>query len=393
MTCRDDLHNPYRKHAASSLQSPLLYRTMLSVATEFMYAHGRIPASLNLRRQNEAIVCLRQAVESLSAAASERSENDLTLRQNVLASVLLQIMNVLFTGGRGADNHIRGARSLARDLGYLRHEVHDLHVRSLVQNLVIADISSAAFHRRRPLLPLSMWFLLPNSLLDSTEPSFLKMTGCPQPILCVIARILHLAADRAEEEERRQIRRGTEEKGSEGDGSDMDIRAPIWRSASKIESDLHQYSADSVASYVNKTVGQPDTHVAQVAQGFVWCAYLLLQRRVFNDPTRSWRVQQTMAGLFEAIGKVPVGCGPDSSLHLPFYIGAREAVRAEDRVWVRARYEKLLRHYANPPHRTMMSLVEELWDRHDAYGGLGRWNAELDREIELVERKSDAFIF
>jgi len=348
----DGAQNPYRKFSMVALSSPLVLDTIISLATEFMYYLGHMSTELAVKRNALALRSLRKALTTSDPSGGSHeshesrclSGDELSLKQATLAAVLLQIANSCFVGWIGVHPHLACAIYLLRDLGYIRSPVTDFIPRLLIQRFAMLDINASLIHHRRPHLPLSCWLYMPNDNLDESEPSFREMTGCPQPILGFLARICNLAADLSE---------------NHRDESE------ILDEAFVLETELRLYELSHIKTTRNND--SIDTrHLDTLNQCFYWCTHLVLQRRIYRDSVHSARVQKTVSTLIGLMKSMPIGCGPDSSLSLPFHLTTREAIREEDRAWARETNQKMKPIYPNRTRDELMANTEAAWQQADA---------------------------
>ena len=355
------VRNGYRQLAALSLSSPTLLDTIVSVSTIYMHLRGIVPRSLALRRQSHALASLRRSVTALASRTSEVADAEAScLKRDVLATILLQITVEIANGTSFIQTHITHALTLFRELGYERARPTSPVGHVLLQRITFIDTLSAIFWRRRPLLPLSFWFLnQPEDLQpDGQVPSFQETTGCPLPIIAVLSRISHLAADY-----------------SEG----LSTEAVMTR-AYAIEGDLAFFARTSSSSH---SVYEADDarHLDTVGQCYYWSAAILLQRTIFLDAHDSHRVQFCLARLLDLIEALPIGCGPDSQLSLPLYAAALAAGDEEQREAIRRKNERLSEAYPMKSRSALSAVFEGMWgamDRQDDGGGCGRVEAVSD---------------
>ncbi|KAK9233756.1 fungal-specific transcription factor domain-containing protein [Lipomyces kononenkoae] len=374
LTARNSAENPYRKLSKLALASPVLLRTIISIATEHMSCHGRVPTELAIERQNRAISSLREALVTSQPhgpcgfySIENPSSNDLHPKQAILATVLLQIAHVVFIGGTGVDVHLACAMHLLQDLHYIDRPANDFIPRILIQRFAIYDVLTSILHHRRPYLPLSFWLFIPNEEYDHTEPSFFEMTGCPQPLLGYFARLSNLAADLSEKIYDENI---------------------VLDKASMLETDMRIYDRSRVTSHSDSATAV--RYEDNLAHCFYWSAHLILQRAIYRDSPHSTRVQHTVTNIIQQIKDMPVGCGPDSRLSFPFYLSSREAVTDKHREWVRERNQQLREVYPSRWRDKVMTILEEIWATIDT----GRQKTDaanwyIDAKISAMERERD----
>ena len=373
----DSASNPYRKLSALALASPVLLNTILSLATEYMYCHGRAAPELTMQRHDRALGSLREALLAPSPSSdsslilNESNGESLGPKQSTLAAVLLQIANVVFTGGTGVDVHLACAMHFLQDLDYVDQPVQEFLPRLLIQRFAMLDVTTSILRHRRPYLPLSFWLFIPDGNYDRTEPSFREMTGCPQPVLGFLARLSNLAADLAE-------RKFTE--------------YDVLRKASTLDTDMRLYARSRVTFSSDRPAAA--RHLDSLSQCFYWSAHLILQRVIYRDSTNSLRVQQTVSEIVKLIKDMPLGCGPDSSLPFPFYLSSREAVTHEHREWVRERNQQLKQVYPGRLRDRVMAVLEEIWVAVDEERGkLTAVNKSIDDTVTDLERRRDFCLF
>ncbi|EXJ78138.1 hypothetical protein A1O3_09299 [Capronia epimyces CBS 606.96] len=378
----DGIQNPYRKLSTVALEYPVLLNTIISLATEYMHWHGHIPAELALTRHDRALASIREALNvsftgTASSAPVVPGNDRLTYKQATLAAVLLQITRVIFSGGNEVDMHLKCALYILQELDYIHRPTTSFIARLLMQRFAIVDVVTSILRRRRPHLPPTSWIFKPQETLDSTEPSFREMTGCPQPIFGYLARACNLAVDVAE------------------DVNNMEVLEQAFR----LERDLHAYALaqDATPTTVEGKRGSGSTADASLTtlnECYRWCVHLLIQRRVYLEPTFSRRVQQTARTLFRLMASIPVGSGPDSSLPLLLNLVAREAVREEDRAWVRERNQQMEGVYPDSTRDGFIAMCEKMWRRVDECMEVGGVMLKRTEEaLELLEQEAALFMF
>lgn len=370
----DSAENPYRRLSTLALASPVLLDTIISLATEYMYCHGRAAPNVVMQRHDKALASLREALISCdNPAALDATGEQLSSRQSTLAAVLLQICNLVFIGGSGVDVHLACAMHFLRDLDYIDHPVDDFLPRLLVQRFAMLDVTLAILRHRRPHLPPGFWLFLPDDKYDRTVPSFREMTGCPQPVLGFLARLANLSVD---------LR----------DAATSEAKYDGLRRASTLETDMRIYARSRVTFRSNRPT--KTRHLDTLSQCFYWCAHLVLQRIIYKDAPGSQRVQQTIEELVRLIKSMPPGCGPDSSLPFPFYLTAREAISPEHRTWVRERNDMLKKVYPGRIRDALMLLLEEIWESVDENRAQRETlDCGMDETIERLERSRDFCLF
>lgn len=376
-------NNPYRQMSYLALSSPMLMNTIISLSTEYMYNQHRMTTEVTLVRRGKALASLREALQNAfshnTTDMQQRHLRDMygevSETQAILAAVLLQITNVMLTGGSGSgvDAHLAYAMHLLKSLSYLDGPVQEFLPRLLVQRFAMIDVSIAIYRYTRPKLPLSFWLFTPDEGQDRVHPSFREMTGCPQPLLGILARIAHLAADR--DDHRRNS--GTDDKSFEP--VDNDDAFIISMHSSTLETDLRIYGRAHAS--VSNTRTSSVRYLDMLGECFYWSAHLLLQRLVYEDETNSMRVQAAVANIARCIKRLPVGCGPDSSIQFPFYVSSREAVTESHRMWVREYNAALKAKYPSRLRDATIASLDELWKV-----------ADEDRELreELHKRRNDS---
>lgn len=375
LPAHDSEENPYQRLSSLAMASPVLLDTIISLATEYMYCHGHTSPELVAMRHEKALSSLKQALRTASRhdSASE-TPSPLSPAQATLAAILLQIANTVFTGGSGVDTHITCAAYLLREQGYIDTPTQDFLPRLLVQRFAILDVTTAILRRRKPHLPLTFWFFVPDEAYDRTSPSFREMTGCPQPVLGFYARLSHLAADLKDS------------------GGGQDEKYAILRKASTLETDMRMYARSRVT--FTTTRPSPARHLDTLSQCFYWCAHLILQRVIYRDSPASPRVQHTVRDIVMLIKSMPLGCGPDSSLAFPFYVSSREAITEEHQNWVRQRNQELKLVYPGRTRDTLMMTLEQIWAvTANIKTDSCKSRSELDTVIEGLELSRDFCLF
>ncbi|KAJ5661810.1 uncharacterized protein N7477_009426 [Penicillium maclennaniae] len=267
-------------------------------------------------------------------------------------------------------------------LDHFRHVPHSTLARMAVQRFGMVDVMLAISRQRRPYAPRNFVLHEPDTeRWDNSTPSFRNMTGCPQPLMCFLVSISHLACDVQERLEQA--------------ASMNDILARAYR----LESDLRFWGNEFAGSEsIAEDIVRPPLDI--LTECFYWTAHLLLARRVFRDSTRSLRVQHLMHTCFGLMDQLSTGCGPDSSLPQPFYLAAREAITPEDRAWVRQKHESMTEYYREQQRNMAMHLTERIWDISDeaqVASSIGSQPVTAlsngDDRIRAMDQQSCLFIF
>lgn len=334
----DGTRNGYRQIAISALTSPVLLSTLISVATTYLHMRGGAPADLALCRQSRALANLRGSLGALMARGTSGLPDDASsLRRDILAAILMQVTVGIANGSNEVRPHITYAFHLFKELGYVRGRPDSAIGLVLVQRMTCLDILSSIFWRRRPFLPVSFWFFDDQSEILDSAPTFQETTGCPQWLISLLARISHLAADHTE-------------------GVQHDT---LMSQAYEAESDL--IFAARTKLRCSTEIPAEHEHLDTVGRCFYWSAIILLQRRVFQDAQDSDRVQSALANLIELMEGLPIGCGPDSSLSLPLYVAAEQAIEAQHRARIRMKSCRLTSKYPAKAREAMTAAFEALW--------------------------------
>lgn len=373
-----------------------------------MHNYGRSNESLLSSRQSRALTSLQAALNALQmtsegsdhAAASDsdflyRSSGIFSIlspREVALAAIMMQTSSVLMTGIGSVEVHMKCALHFIRDLDYIGRPANSVFMRLLVQRFAMVDVVLAHLRFRRPLASLDFFMYQANEQLDHTEPAFREMQGCPQRVLCFLARISVLSADLVE-----------------GSSPPAKVQAEAYSLETTMRLWGHRYheamncAGDSaplpppLASYENSTASQL-AQLDVVCECFYWTAHLLLMRRVFVDSTNSTRVQLVRQHLFRLMDSLPVGCGPDSSLPFPFYMASREAVTHEDRDWVRRKHAEWMDTYRDRSREYMMASVEKIWEKgaeacQPASTSEAPWNNPYETFIREMDQRASYFMF
>ncbi|CAG8931640.1 unnamed protein product [Penicillium salamii] len=372
----DGPENPYRQLSIPALSSPILLETIVCISTEHMLNFGLASVDLAAKRQQRMLRTLGQKLLSLDSTPSsdtiviEKSE-----REALLIAVVLQGIVVAQSADGVLEPHVKCASWLMQALGYFESIPQNPIARMAIQRYGMVDVMLAISRQRRPYAPQNFILSQPDQHhWDETEPSFHKMTGCPQPLMCFLVRIAHLACD------------VTERPGGE-----------VLSEAFQLDTELRSWGS----RYTGILPARCDRTLLDIlTECFYWTAHLLLARRVFQDQTCSPRVQYLVHVCFRLMDHLATGCGPDSSLPQPFYLAAREAVSAEDRVWVRQKHESMTAFYREQQRNAAMVLIERIWETTDALRQLERGSLKLkegvslvDGAIQTLDREANFFIF
>jgi len=383
----DGPDNPYRQLSFMALTSPILLETIVCIATEHMLNFGLGNVLTAAQRQQRMLRTLGQSLHAIDAAGT--CETGGTDTSNVdhevlLAAIVLQGIVVAQSADGVLEPHVKCASFLMQTLDHFRQVPHSTLARMAVQRFAMVDVMLAISRQRRPYAPRNFVLHQPDpGRWDNTEPSFHNMTGCPQPLMCFLVRISHLACDVEERLEHR--------------ASFNDILAQAYQ----VESDLRSWGSE-FRGMVPGDCARPPLDI--LTECFYWTAHLLLARRVFRDSTRSPRVQHLMHTCFGLMDQLSTGCGPDSSLPQPFYLAAREAVSLEDRVWVRQKHDSMTEYYREQQRNMAMQLTQRVWDITDeaestdsiglqAGPAAGPAVLNADEKIRAMDQQSCLFIF
>ncbi|KAI9736227.1 MAG: hypothetical protein M1834_001113 [Cirrosporium novae-zelandiae] len=395
----DGAQNPYRKLSTMALASPVLLKTIISVATAHMLIQGRSNAELVFARQSRALRSLQEALSALETRDDSRESShttdvtqltktaSLSAKEEALATILLQITNVVMTGSTEVEAHLKCAFHFLEELDYVYKPLHGFTSRVLVQRFAMIDVVTSILRHQRPYAPPDFWMHSIHENLDHTEPSFREMTGCPQAVLSFLARISNLACEMIENEDQSAYtlaRAFTLETELRVWGSS---RFPIRTMTEIQKASIPSDGGDSNESDLSRL------YLNVLSECFYWTAHLLLQRRVFRDATDSIRVQQIAKTIFRLIDSIPVGSGPDSSLPLPLYMSAREAITPEDRSWVRRIHTAMKDVHRDVSRDHMMNITEEIWRWTDNRRQVGVEKDINENFIRTLEQKSRHFMF
>ncbi|KAJ5485296.1 transcriptional regulator family: Fungal Specific TF, partial [Penicillium diatomitis] len=374
----DGPNNPYRQLSFTALTTPILLETVLCIATEHMLNFNMGDVSTAARHQQQLLRSI-----SLRLEAIEENQNQDLIRASratgyldheaLLTAIILQGAIVVQTADGVLEPHIRCAAFLMEKLDYFHRLPQSELLRTAIQRFAMVDVMLAVSRQRRPFSPRDFVLHLPDTeTWDLTEPSFHKMTGCPQPLMCLFVRIIHLACDVSECVEQRES------------------TVLILNQAYALENDLRAWGSKYGVG-LQPTPRQRDP-LDILSECFYWTAHLLLARRVFHDSTYSPRVQHTARTCFELMDQLATGIGPDSSLPQPFYLAAREAITAEDRAWIRQKHDSMTDYYREQQRHLAMELTQRIWAIVDGNFGSG-YNLESEAMIQSLDRQSDLFIF
>ncbi|KAF5691264.1 transcriptional regulatory protein pro-1 [Fusarium denticulatum] len=388
----DSPGNPFRELCRVSISYPLLLHTFLYVSAANMYNYCRGDLRVMEERRSQALRSLRSmerflrifnTTEESSLFIENNAFSVLSLREVTLAAYLIHIASEVMTGSLTADTHLRSAFKLVVELRYIDKMPVGFYSRFLVQRFAMIDVIMSLLRRRKPLAPESFILYQQHEEADVSGPSFRELTGCPQPVLSFLAKISILATDPELENDARlaqayQLETTMRDWGSRKYPMPLNI-------AGRSNSPLSGFPSQN-------------DHLSALNACFYWMAHLLLARRVFMDPTASSRVQLYRKHLFSLIDRLPPGCGPDSSLPIPFYMAAREAIVPLDREWVRQKHAEMIAIYPDRSRELMMSLTEDIWSMSDReYHGLvpkGPWDLHwMDDDMNIRMKDSQAMHF
>ncbi|THC97513.1 hypothetical protein EYZ11_002993 [Aspergillus tanneri] len=368
--------NPYRQLSITALTAPILLETIICIAAEHMLNFGLGSEPAAAERQQRMLRSIRQGLQMIEMSSHARWHDH--RHEACLAAVVLQGIVVAQRPDGVLEPHVKCASYLMHTLGCFQEIPSTPLARLTTQRFAMVDLMLAISRQRRPYAPRSFILYQPDAdRWDQTEPSFHKMTGCPQPLMCFLLRIAHLACDVDE-----CLR------------DDVPEHEVLSR-AFELESELCAWGLQYTGAIAD---GSSRPLLDILTECFYWTAHLLLARRVFRDATRSPRIQHLAQTCFRLMDHLPTGCGPDSSLPQPFYLAAREAVRVEDRDWVRRKHEAMTAYYREQQRNSAMELTEKIWARSDGLRGVevetnGMAQSIEDRFVKELDRESSLFIF
>lgn len=381
----DGPDNPYRQLSFIALSSPILLETIVCIATEHMLNFGLGNVTIAAQRQQRMLRTIGQNLQMIDGAGTRETRGVAAAASSLdhealLTAVVLQGVVVAQSEDGVLEPHVRCASFLMETLNHFRQVPPSALVRMAVQRFAMVDVMLAISRQRRPYAPRSFVLHQPDpERWDDTEPSFHKMTGCPQPLMCFLVRISHLACD-------------AEERLAQSTPID-----DILTEAYHLENDLRVWGSRYTGTFSERPDRQP---LDILTECFYWTAHLLLARRVFRDPTRSARVQHLTHTCFGLMDQLSTGCGPDSSLPQPFYLAAREAVTLEDRAWVRQKHESMTEYYREQQRNMAMRLTERVWeitDEQELTDSVGVGSdptlPSADGQIKAMDQQSCLFIF
>ncbi|KAI2628498.1 fungal-specific transcription factor domain-containing protein [Hypoxylon sp. NC1633] len=391
LQARDSLHNPYRRLAVLALNHPVLLRTIISCASEYMALNGLCSMQTAISQHTQAIQSIRTELSrqrspgttTISEAVS--AGVDMSKDQALLSAILLQVAVVAFSSSAAASaqTHLTSAFHILNELGYLQTpRTMDLFVpKALVQRFAMVDMAVCAYHRRRPRVSLDTWFIQSehHAALDGVQPLFVEMTGCSHIVFTFLVRVMHLAADVHECSR---------------------PKSDIYSDAFALETEMRLHDQENQQIIAMKASdAAAETCSIVLCRAFTHVAFLLLFRRVFAEPTPSVRVQHSISSIFSCLKNVPVtppngasgthlvASGVDSASGLPFYLAAREAVTVEDQDWIRKRHEQWRQVYPNPSRVRLMEVAEKIWQERRGS------QDQVELRCEDVERSCEAYLF
>ncbi|KAJ5710420.1 transcriptional regulator family: Fungal Specific TF [Penicillium malachiteum] len=383
----DGPDNPYRHLSFTALSSPILRETIVCMATEHMLNFGMSSIAIAAQRQQRMLRTIGQNLQLITrpgiCATRDIVPTNATPvdHEALLTAVVLQGVIVAQSEDGVLEPHVRCASFLMETLGYFRQIPSGSIMRMTVQRFAMVDLMLAFSRQRRPYAPRDFLLHHPDpTRWDHSEPSFHKMTGCPQSLMCFLVQIAHLTCDM--------------EEGLQS-GSSVDN---LLTQAHELESDLRSWGAHYQADTLPDDCSRPPLDI--LTECFYWTSHLLLARRVFRDPTCSLRVQHLAHTCFRLMDQLSTGCGPDSSLPQPFYLAAREAITSEDRLWVRQKHESMTAYYREQQRNMAMRLTERVWEITDQAQerGIGAYSDShmavgVDERIKRLDEESCLFIF
>ncbi|KAH7202440.1 fungal-specific transcription factor domain-containing protein [Fusarium oxysporum] len=364
----DSPGNPFRELCRVSISYPLLLHTFLG---DLRVMEERRSQALRSLRSMERYLRFSNTREESSVSIENHAFSVLSLREVTLAAYLIHIASEVMTGSLTTDTHLRNAFKLVVELRYIDKMPEGFYSRFLVQRFAMIDVIMSLLRRRKPLAP--EYFILYQQHEEA------------DPVLSFLARISTLATD---VELQNDVRLA--------EAYQLETTMRDWGSR-KYPMPLNIAARSKSPLFGHGTASQDD-HLSTLNACFYWMAHLLLARRVFLDPTASSRVQLYRKHLFALIDRLPPGCGPDSSLPIPFYMAAREAIVPLDREWVRHKHAEMIAIYPDRSRELMMSLTEDIWSMSDGeYHDLvlkGPWDLPwMDDDMNVQMKDSQAMHF
>ncbi|KAL6884445.1 fungal-specific transcription factor domain-containing protein [Trichoderma evansii] len=395
----DSPRNPYRQLCVIALSYPLLLQTLLYVSAVGMFYHGKGNMDLMESCRAKAFKSLQTAESHLQFDKTNHCSNKknaantknhefsvMSSKEVTLASILMHIVPEVMCGTKNADAHIKRAYDIMADLEYLETIPRSFYAQFLVKRFAIVDIVLSFLRHRRPVASMSFVLYHQNGDPQDSEPSFRELTGCPWEVLAFLAKISFLASDTTNPERSRQS--------VMEDAYQLETEMRIWAQRYRPAS-----SCGPLSRHFGQTFRNDNTYESYgeredldiLSECFYWTAELLLIRRVFLEPTVTSRVQFITTRLFDLMGSLRAGCGPDSSLPFPFYMAAREALCPENRKWVRQRHQEMMSIYHDKSREIMMNVTEAIWSRIDEIPNLR--DMSLDVYIYFLDNEASHCIF
>lgn len=380
----DGPDNPYRQLSWTALSSPVLLDTIVCIATEHMLNFGIGSVSTAAHRQQRMLRSIGQNLQLIETGNGCETRGVVPTSNSdheaLLTAVVLQGVVVAQSEDGVLEPHVKCASFLMQTLDYFHQVPRSALTRTAVQRFAMVDVMLAIARQRRPHAPGDFILHRPDAARwDRTEPSFHEMTGCPQPLMCFLVRIAHLACD---VEERLDQHVSISE---------------ILIQAYRLENDLRSWGSH-YTGITSVEYERPPLDI--LTECFYWTAHLLLARRVFRDPTGCRRVQHLTQTCFGLMDHLSTGCGPDSSLPQPFYLAAREAVTPGDRAWVRQKHRSMTEYYREQQRNMAMRLTERVWEITDELQLMDPTEmhpdqaiSNADRQIKALDAGSCLFIF
>ncbi|KAJ5745168.1 hypothetical protein N7520_010350 [Penicillium odoratum] len=374
----DGPDNPYRHLSFIALSSPILRETIICIATEHMLNFGMGSVASAAQRQQRMLRTIGQNLQLVTHSGACANRDVSSARTNMvdyealLTAVVLQGVVIAQSEDGVLEPHVRCASFLMETLDYFHNPPRSTLMRMTVQRFAMVDLMLAFSRQRRPYAPRDFVLHRPDTeRWDQSEPSFHKMTGCPQPLMCFLVQIAHLAYDVEQRQENEM-------------SADHLLAQAYW-----LESDLHSWGTRYTESMDD--CARPPLDI--LTECFYWTAHLLLARRVFRNPTRSSRVQHLTHICFRLMDQLSTGCGPDSSLPQPFYLAAREAVTPDDRMWVRQKHLSMTAYYREQQRNMAMRLTDRVWEITDQTESIHLSISNADKQIKTLDEESCLFIF
>ena len=179
----DGPKNPYRDLSFVALSSPVLLETILCIATEHMLNFGFTTISRAAKHKQRMLSSIHQQLKKHNDIMSPGVQPTNLTSENggdaFLMAIVLQGVVVALTENEALEPHMLYATSLIQPLKLFQEIPNTPLARTAIQRFTMMDLTLSISRQRRSCAPADFILHQPNEKWDDSEPSFHRMTGCP----------------------------------------------------------------------------------------------------------------------------------------------------------------------------------------------------------------------